>query len=409
MKEPVSIVLVGIGGMGSVYLESLLQDRGSGRYRLVATVDPEPGKCPRWKELQDSGIPVFPDLEAFYSRDGADLAIIASPIHFHAEQTCLALSHGSRVLCEKPAAATVQEVRRMEAEERTARKWVAVGYQWSFSSAIQSLKADIHRGILGWPRRLKCLYLWPRSEAYYRRNDWAGKVKDERGRWILDSPVNNAMAHDIHNMLYVLGEEKETAARPVRLEAELYRAHEIENFDTAAIRCFTASGAEVLFFVSHAAGVDTGPVFSYEFEAGEVSAAGRDSVITAKYNMHRKNYGGPDSEPLRKLREAIDLAKGETRPVCGLKAAMAQVMVVNGAQDSQPDVHDFPREIISAQGEPGCRDITVQGLAEILRKCYEKSRLPSELGVSWSRKGRMIDLSEYHYYPGGGKRNGTRT
>lgn len=408
MKEPVSIVLVGIGGMGSVYLESLLQDRVSGRYRLIATVDPEPGKCPQWRELQDSGIPVFPALEEFYSRHRADLAIIASPIHFHAEQTCLALSQGSRVLCEKPAAATVQEVLRMEAKEQAARKWVAVGYQWSFSSAIQSLKADIRRGVFGRPRRLKCLYLWPRNEAYYSRNDWAGKVKDDKGRWILDSPVNNAMAHDLHNMLYILGEERETAAQPVRLEAELYRAHEIENFDTAAIRCFTASGAELLFLVSHAAGVDIGPVFSYEFEGGEVNAAGRNSDITAKYNMHRKNYGEPDSEPLRKLREAIDLANGEVWPACGLKAAMGQVMVVNGSQDSQPEVCDFPREIISARGEPGRRDITVQGLAEMLGKCYQKSRLPSELGIPWSRKGRMIDLSEYHYYPGGEKRNGTR-
>ena len=393
--------------MGSVYLESLLQDRLSGRYRLIATVDPEPEKCPRWKELRDLGIPVFPALEEFYSRDGADLAIIASPIHFHAEQTCLALSHGSRVLCEKPAAATVQEVRVMEAAARAARKWVAVGYQWSFSSAIQSLKADIHGGMFGRPRRLKCLYLWPRSEAYFRRNDWAGKVKDAKGRWILDSPVNNAMAHDLHNMLYILGEEKETAAQPVRVEAELYRAHQIENFDTAAIRCFTASGAEVLFFVSHAAGVDIGPVLSYEFERGDVRGAGRDSDITAEFNTHRKNYGMPDSEPLRKLREAIDLAKGEAQPACGLKAAMAQVMVVDGAQDSQPDVREFPPEIISARGEPGRREIIVQGLAEMLRTCYEKNRLPAELGAPWSCRGGMIDLSEYDHYPGGKKRNGS--
>ncbi|MGB7295832.1 MAG: Gfo/Idh/MocA family oxidoreductase [Candidatus Aminicenantales bacterium] len=401
MKKPVSIVLVGIGGMGSVYLESLLQHKGSGRFRLAGTVDPHPARCPQQEELQALGIPVFKTLEEFYSRHQADLAIIASPIHFHSAQTCLALAQGSRVLCEKPAAATVQEVRRMQAAERSARSWVAVGFQWSFSSAIQKLKNDIRQGLFGRPRRLKCLYLWPRSEAYYRRNDWAGKVRDDDGRWILDSPVNNAMAHDLHNMLYVLGKETQTAAIPVRLEAELYRAYDIENFDTAAVRCLTAAGAEILFFVSHAAGVDTGPVFSYEFERGEVRASGRDAAITARLAATSKNYGVPDAEPLRKMGEAIDSARGDVLPVCGLEAALGQVLAVNGAQDSQPEIQNFPRTILSVRGKPGHREISVEGLAGILRECYEKNRLPSELNVSWSRRGRMVDLDAYVHYPGG--------
>ncbi|HUU37596.1 MAG TPA: Gfo/Idh/MocA family oxidoreductase [Candidatus Desulfaltia sp.] len=401
MKEPVAIVLVGIGGMGSVYLASLLQNSEEGRFRLAGTVDPNPQRCPQQEELGALGIPVFATLEEFYSRGQADLAIIASPIHFHSAQTRLALARGSDVLCEKPAAATVQEVRRMQAAERSARRWVAIGYQWSFSSAIQRLKSDIRKGLFGRPRRLKCLYLWPRGEAYYRRNDWAGKVRDAEGRWILDSPANNAMAHDLHNMLYVLGGERETAAEPVRIEAELYRAHDIENFDTAAIRCFTAAGAEVLFFVSHAAGIDTGPVFSYEFERAEVRAAGRAAEIIARRAGGKKSYGTPDTEPLCKMWEAIDSVKGRELPACGLEAALGQVLAVNGAQDSQPKIQNFPPKIISSQGEPGHREISVEGLADILGECYEKNLLPSELGVSWSRRGRMIELSEYAHYPGG--------
>ncbi|MFZ2055372.1 MAG: Gfo/Idh/MocA family oxidoreductase [Candidatus Aminicenantales bacterium] len=403
MKEPVSIVLVGIGGMGSIYLASLLQNSEGGRYRLVGTVDPNPRRCPRWEELRASGIPVFATLEEFYSRAQADLAIVASPIHFHSAHTCLALSRGSHVLCEKPAAATVQEVRRMQAAEQSAGRWVAVGYQWSFSSAIQGLKSDIRAGLFGRPRRLKCLYLWPRSEAYYRRNDWAGRLRDAEGRWILDSPANNAMAHDLHNMFYILGGKRETAAKPVRIEAELYRAHDIENFDTAAIRCFMEAGAEVLFFVSHAAGIDTGPVFSYEFEGGEVRAAGRDAAIIAHLAAGNKSYGIPDIERLRKMEEAIDSVKSRDLPACGLEAALGQVLAVNGAQDSQPEIQNFPRKIIIARGEPGHREISVEGLADILGECYEKNRLPSELGVPWSSRGRMIELSEYAHYPGGKK------
>ena len=387
--------------MGAVYLAALLENKEKRDFRLVGTVDPQPRRCTQLAELQALDVPVFERLEEFYGRNRADLAIIASPIHFHCAQTCLALTRGSCVLCEKPAAGTVQEVQRMREAERAAGRWVSVGFQWSFSAAIQALKNDIRAGMYGRPRRLKCLYLWPRNEAYYRRNDWAGKLRDAEGRWILDSPANNAMAHDLHNMFYVLGRERETAARPVRVEAELYRAHKIENFDTAALRCLSGDGVEILFYVSHAASVDTGPVFSYEFERGEIRAAGRDTDIKVFLPAGEKNYGTPDREPLRKMWEAIDLVRGEDLPACGLEAALGQTLAVNGAQDSRPEVQEFPRETIVSRGEPGSREVMVAGLAEVFNECYQKNALPSELGVSWSRKGRVVSLADYVYFPGG--------
>jgi predicted dehydrogenase len=401
MRQPVSVVLVGIGGMGGVYLSALLQNKENRNYRLAGAVDPEPGKSRQLAELRALDIPVFGRLEEFYDRHRADLAVIASPIHFHCEQTCLALSRGSRVLCEKPAAGTVQEVLRMREAERKSGTWVAVGFQWSFSPAIQALKNDIRNGMYGRPRRLKCLYLWPRSESYYKRNDWAGKLRDSEERWILDSPVNNAMAHDLHNMFYVLGRERETAARPVQIEAELYRAYEIENFDTAALRLLTADGVEMLFYVSHAAAVDRGPVLSYEFERGEIRMSGRDTDIKGFFPGGEKGYGSPDGEPMRKLWEAIDSANGRNRPACGLEASLGLTLAVDGAQDSSPGVRAFPPELIVSLGEPGSREIEVAGLAEVLEACYGKNALPSDLGVRWSRRGRPVSLLDYVYFPGG--------
>ena len=140
--------------MGAVYLAALLENKEQPNFRLVGSVDPQPRRCPQLAELRALDIPVFETLEEFYRRHRADLAIIASPIHFHCAQTCLALARGSCVLCEKPAAGTVQEVQRMREAERAAGRWVSVGFQWSFSAAIQALKNDIRAGMYGRPRRL---------------------------------------------------------------------------------------------------------------------------------------------------------------------------------------------------------------------------------------------------------------
>jgi hypothetical protein len=250
---------------------------------------------------------------------------------------------------------------------------------------------------------MKCLYLWPRDETYYGRNDWAGRKKDPEGRWILDSPVNNAVAHDLHNMFYLLGRSRETSAVPVRVKAELYRAYGIENFDTAAIRCLTAEGTEILFYASHATAADPGPVFSYEFEGGTVGAAGRGTDIMSAIGGWSKNYGCPDSEPLRKLRASIESLRTRRPPACGLEAAMSHTLCVNGVQDSMPEIHKFPASLLNVRGEPGRRSIQVRGLDETFKECYKRNCLPSELGVSWGKPGRTIELCSYDHFPGGRK------
>ena len=127
-----------------------------------------------------------------------------------------------------------------------------IGYQWSFSKAIQSLKNDIIKGLFGKPIRLKTLALWPRDDEYYGRNNWAGRIKENQGKWVLDSPMNNAVAHYLHNMFYVLGFEVDSSAVPKQVIAECYRANPIENYDTAVCRILTTDDVEILFYASHA-------------------------------------------------------------------------------------------------------------------------------------------------------------
>jgi len=411
MAAPVSLVMVGVGGMGAVYLEALLARQDEGLFHIAGAVDPQPNRCKQYVEMRAMGVPCFISLPDFYRNRRADLAVISSPIQVHMPQTSFALAKGSHVLCEKPAAGTIQEVRAAIEAERAAARWVAVGYQWSFSPAVQALKDDIRSGLFGAARKLKCLYLWPRDEGYYARNDWAGKRRDAEGAWVLDSPVQNAMAHDLHNMFYILGKEKETSARPAEVEAELYRANAIENFDTAAVRVRTEEGVEMLFFVSHASDADKGPVVRYEFEKAVVRCDSRTSGLWAEFpDGTRKDYGVPDAEPMNKLWQSIAGVRGEgARPLCGLEAAASQTLCMNGVQDSMPDVRNFPADLIRvvegagarrlAVETPGAKRRVVEGLDEAFNACYEAEKLPSEMGLPWSAKGTTVDLKEYASFP----------
>jgi predicted dehydrogenase len=368
----------------------------------VAVVDPEPWRCSRPGGLEALSIPVFPSLDEFFRTGRADLAVIAAPIHFHEQQTRLALSCGSHVLCVKPAAATVQEVGAMMAARDKAGKQVAVGYQWSFTNCIRALKSDIRAGLHGEPRRFKSLCLWPRDAAYYERNAWAGRVRDASGRWVLDSPVNNAMAHFLHNMLYCLGDDVDRSARPARIIAETYRANPIENYDTAALRIETDRGVEILFYGSHAVPEDRGPVFTFEFEGGVIEHDGGLAPITARFqDGQKKEYGSPEGEDhFKKLWTCAAAAQWEEAFIpCGLEAARAHTVCVNGAQESAGEPSDLPSGLFRETGAGDGRLRWVDGLDAALAESYEKALLPSELGTDWARPGKKVDLDGYNRFP----------
>ncbi len=378
-----------------MYLSALLENPQGLSYTLAATVDPDPTGCSRREELETRGVPHYLSLDDCYRNHAADLVILATPIHRHADQTILALEHGSHVLCEKPAAATAWDVDRMiEAEAQSGRR-VAVGFQWSFTSSIRRLKQDIRDGVFGKPVRLRSLCLWPRDESYYNRNDWAGRLRDKAGHLVLDSPVNNAMAHDLHNLLYLIGADAASSAEPVELVAEAYRANEIDSFDTAAVRVHTESGVEVLFLGSHAVSEESDPAFTLEFTSGVVRYDGGYAPIAARFGEGlTKEYPSPQQEPHAAKLWAFLEAITQRGPVaCGLEAARAHTVCVGGVHASVPTAAVFPAEIIKRSGSPGRKLTYAQGLAETLRECYTQAALPGELGVPWACAGRRVRLA----------------
>jgi predicted dehydrogenase len=393
MNSKTSLLLVGIGGYGNSYVSALLDSiHHQNLFSITGAVDPNPAACERLGELKSRGVQIHPSLESFYSAGQADMAVICSPLHLHADQTCFALEHGSHILCEKPLCATPDQAKQMAAAQKQAKKHVGIGYQWSYSRAIQQLKADILAGTLGKPIRLRTLSLWPRDEAYYLRNRWAGRKRDANGTWILDSPVNNACAHHLHNMLYILGDKPGSSVVPQSLVAELYRGHAIENYDTAAVRAITRDGVQILFIVSHVIDWTTGPDFQFEFERATVEFAdGEDAVISARFRDGTiKNYGSPQEERMQKLWWTIEAIHRSEESLCGIDAASAHTRCVWAIQQSMPEITQFDPATIDATGPAGHRKIAVRGLAAALRDSYDRWKLPSELGLPWARAGNTV-------------------
>ena len=395
-EREVRVALIGIGGYGSQYVSALLDGAARHGVRWTAAVDPAPGSCRRMDELRTRQLPVFAEVDELFLQQQAELVIVCSPIHLHCAHTVASLQHGAHVLCEKPLCVTMEQAAQMIQARDAAAREVALGYQWSFCPAVQQLKRDILDGVFGRPRRLKAMVLWPRDERYYRRNNWAGRQYGEQGEPIFDSPVSNACAHYLHNMLYVLGERTHLSASAASVTAELYRAHKIENFDTAALRLQTGSGVPVLFIVSHVTRHARGPAFVYEFERAVVEFDDqKQGQIVARFNDGSvRMYGVPaSSTDISKLWQTVEAVRTGERTVCGIEAAVSQTQVVCAAQQSMPQIVPFPSALVQVSGDAGSRRTSVSGLEDVLVRCYEQFALPSELGVTWSAPGREVQAA----------------
>src|SRR5690606_35584330 len=137
---------------------------------------------------------------------------------------------GFHVLCEKPAAGNHGEALEMQRAARETGKILAIGYQNMYTPTVRRIKEltleGRRGGALGRLLTATCSARWPRGASYYGRNAWAGRLAVS-GREIFDSPVQNALAHYLQDMLFIAGPDARTCATPVRLYGENYRAKSI--------------------------------------------------------------------------------------------------------------------------------------------------------------------------------------
>ncbi|MCK5651026.1 MAG: hypothetical protein KAJ42_06610, partial [Gemmatimonadetes bacterium] len=211
-------------------------------------------------------------------------------------------------------------------------------------------------------------------------NDWAGRKRGAAGRWILDSPASNAMAHHLHNMLFLLGPRIDRTEEPAVVTARTARVNDIETFDTVAAQVRTAGGAELLFLASHAVAEDetTEPRFVLDFQDATVDFPGESASIVAR---HRDGsvveYPSPNATPqVAKLWTCVAAASDPTALPCGLETARPHVACVEAIEESKTIPRLFPDEIVRVAETEGGRLRWVEGLAAALEKSYVTGEWP---------------------------------
>ncbi|MBK1857599.1 Gfo/Idh/MocA family protein [Cerasicoccus arenae] len=396
------VAIIGISGFGRVHHAMIESGIQRNEFKLAAAAiinqSEEPEKCAK---MLAEGVEVFEDFQEMLDRwhGKIDICFIPTGIHLHAPMTIAALQAGANVFVEKPAAATIQEVHEMQAAEQSSSRFVAVGYQTIYASETMLMKQAILTGRIGKLKAVKCMGLWPRLESYYSRNDWAGRLKLGED-WLLDSPFNNAISHQLNMICFLAGPQQNESANIADIQAELYRSRKIESPDTACIRCHSESGVPLYFFGTHSSRQTVDPEIHVVGDAGSIHWTFEQTLI----HDVSGNTQTIDNECRDELRERIlDCLVERTHSpkafICDLEIASAQTRCVNGAHESS-DVRAIPEQYISRHEEhEGDTKIEIKGIDELIFKAFEQEKLFSELDCPWAKPGQTIELRNYKHFP----------
>ncbi len=394
--------IAGLGGYASAIRNEVLGQikHPDAQMRLAAVCEPDQKThAALIEELKTAGIAVYRDLGEMLQAP-IEAVYLPVPIDLHRPMTVAALAAGKAVLCEKPAAGAVDDLDLMIAARDTANLPAAIGYQDIYEPAIVSIKRQILAGRIGAPRHVTVMACWPRDDAYYNRATWAGRFKRD-GVWVMDSPANNALAHYINLPLFLLGESPYEAASPLNVEAELYRAQPIENYDTISMRLALRDGISMLVLLTHTCKERIDPVIEISGDEGTIRVLPwqRIEIATATgiETMQREN-----TRP-HMIQRFAKLVRGEEddRAVARFETCRPHLVAIGGASQACPVRSIAPRQYTVAALEDGGRVYSINGIEEMFRQCAHEREMIHESGLAeWSAFPGRLDLIDYRHFTG---------
>lgn len=402
-KMMMRVILVGVGERGAGYLDALLTQQDRLDARLVGVVQPKrEASAELMQRLQQAGIPMVSSLGEAFENTGiqADAVVLASPLQHHFEQCFEALSHGCHVLCEKPLASDYVQALTLEKLAAEKGLQLAVAYQHCYSKALRSLKQDVIQGRYGKPVSMRALSLTGRSDLYYHRNRWAGRFYDEEGRCIMDGVLHNEASHSLQSLLYLLGDDGlDSAAQVESVRGEWCRAHAIQSYDTAVVSVGTAQCSSVLMAATHNwAGRDTHR-YRYVWEHGYAEGDWtQDPRLIVRSEDGVIDYGDCACAQDAELQIFLDCLRSGQPVPCSVRSAKAEVAVCTGMYLSAGWIRTLPEhELQLVRGAAHTADEggvfpTSPRLSALLELCYQKGKLPFDLGGFLGGESKAVTM-----------------
>jgi predicted dehydrogenase len=408
-SQPLRMAIIGMGGFARNHHQAAkVLEFTSGEVQLVATCDPQPEKFDALQSEMDfagRGVQIYRDYrEMLDAHSELHFATVPTPIPLHAPMHRACIERGLGCYLEKPPTLIPEELEAMIEAEAGAKFQAQVGFNFIVEQGRRVLKRRLLAGDFGRLKRVVFLGFWPRSTAYYTRSPWAGRlILGERA--VMDSCTGNAVAHYVHNALYWCGEGAELSWGDVReVEAELYRAHAIESFDTAFLRAQCGDDVQVHIAATHAGSGRSWQQEWIECEHATISYDTGRRHYVVRWNDGRIDEGFDDDLNLmvENLRYYARYLRGEeSLPLTTLSNSRPFVHLNALAFVAAGNIHTVNTAFIDRTPVPGSLQgeeaVAIQGIETALEAFGRTGQMPSEGNSQrreWGQSGGVAQASQ---------------
>ena len=404
------IGLVGVGAFGQVLLNTIRKLEEENRLNLAAVCDVSLDKCLAiLEENRLSRVRAYSDYDRFlHTERQLDAVIISTPIPVHAEMGIKAMEAGHNVLMEKPPAVTLQDMERMIAVKERTGKVFAVGFQHTSERSFVRFSELILGCTIGRITTVNAAGVWKRTRGYFTRSPWVGKLVLE-GQYVLDGTINNPFSHLLMNCLILSGLQDHEEVLPEWVQAELYRANDIESEDTSCLRAKMENGVEILYWTTLCSRENGTPFIVVEGSEGKASWDYNGKIrLWDKGDRLKGDLTVESDRRYDHLVNFADYLEGRNCTLsCPLETTRKFVLTANLAFESA----GRPRPIREAYTEKrNEQDQTVEYLSEsedhlcikniepIIRHAVTRKALFSEMSVEWAVSTKPVPAKGYREF-----------
>jgi beta-glucosidase len=369
-----------VSGYARTHLTLAIEQVAQGRVKLAAATvinqQEEAFVCSRLRSLGCSIYATTGEMWADW-KERTDLCMIPAGIPYHAPLAIEALRAGAHVFVEKPLAVTTDEVDRIIRAEADTGKTVAVAFQDLYRPDAQMLKRRLVRGEFGKLRAVSVLGLWPRGRSYYARNGWAGRMRLGAGLTAFDSPASNAFAHFINLALYWSASSGDGMASVASLDASLWRAQQIESFDTAVFCAELDSGTRLHACLSHACAEARDATVRLDAEKAEIiwTHLKKYEIKWRDGRSEQARLSEPTETRMRMLDAVLERVAGGGSFICTAGMARPHADLVERLSTQFPIGNIAPEHLKTLEASGG-DTVVVKNMEAILSEAAQKMLPP---------------------------------
>ena len=179
---------IGYGEMGGGYHWQVAHDRKDVCDDLAAVAVYDVRQSQRDLAVE-RGMKAYDNLEEFLASDEFDIVVVATSNNYHCEMTCRALKAGKHVICEKPAAMSIEEFDLMVATSKETGKYLFIHQNRRTDREFLLMKHAIETGRVGKVYEIESNFSGGMLDGWRGFKDHGGGILYDWGVHLIDQIV----------------------------------------------------------------------------------------------------------------------------------------------------------------------------------------------------------------------------